>query len=241
MKDEVIKVIGKTYQLKALELANETISSLCLSSCRGCAGIGRQLHPLKAKNLMSDEVLKIEWKNDIRGFKSKFIKKSRAREFNYPTDISVNTSMVRWNRSSTASLETLKLDKIGLSSRLLQRPLVIIIVRSSRLQRLCAASSAPSGCSDVAGCCLQCRPCQRIGKLMLQREPNAGGGPRTDGGNPTEQKIASFIVLQHRQSIVRTRATDSSHPRLRLNGFLSSSVGYRHLWWLVLSTSHRLR
>ena len=111
--------MGQTYQSKALELANATISSLCLSSCRGCAWIGRQLHPMKAKNLMSDEVLKIRWKNDMRGFKSKSIKRSRAHKFNYPTVTSASTSRVRWNRSSTASLEgeRFETDKIGLSSR----------------------------------------------------------------------------------------------------------------------------
>ena len=74
---------------------------------------------MKAKNLMSDEVLKIRWKNDMRGFKSKSIKRSRAHKFNYPTVTSASTSRVRWNRSSTASLEgeRFETDKIGLSSR----------------------------------------------------------------------------------------------------------------------------
>ena len=31
-----------------------------------CAGIGRQLHPLKAKDLMKDKVIKIDWKYYMR-------------------------------------------------------------------------------------------------------------------------------------------------------------------------------
>ena len=32
-----------------------------------CAGIDRQLHPLKAKGLITDKVIEIDWKNDICG------------------------------------------------------------------------------------------------------------------------------------------------------------------------------
>ena len=32
-----------------------------------CAGISRQLHPLKAKDLIMDKVIEIDWKNDMRG------------------------------------------------------------------------------------------------------------------------------------------------------------------------------
>ncbi len=35
------------YQSKALELMNSAIPLSCLSALRGCARIGRQLHPLK--------------------------------------------------------------------------------------------------------------------------------------------------------------------------------------------------
>ena len=31
-----------------------------------CAGIDRQLHPMKAKDLMKDKVIKIDWKYDMR-------------------------------------------------------------------------------------------------------------------------------------------------------------------------------
>ena len=39
---------GSAYHLKALELASSTKSSDSQYVPRGCAGIGRQLHPLKA-------------------------------------------------------------------------------------------------------------------------------------------------------------------------------------------------
>ena len=42
------------YQSKALDIANLTIPLLCQSAHRGCAGTGRQLHLLKANDLMMD-------------------------------------------------------------------------------------------------------------------------------------------------------------------------------------------
>ena len=32
-----------------------------------CAGISRQLYPLKAKDLIKDKVIEIDWKSDMRG------------------------------------------------------------------------------------------------------------------------------------------------------------------------------
>ena len=40
-----------------------TVPSLCHSAHRGCAGIGRQLHPLKVQDLMKENLVKIIWKN----------------------------------------------------------------------------------------------------------------------------------------------------------------------------------
>ena len=56
---------GQAYQLKALELTNSTISLIYQSAQCGCAGIGRQLHPLKAKDLLKDKVIEIKWENDM--------------------------------------------------------------------------------------------------------------------------------------------------------------------------------
>ena len=42
--------------MKAIEVTNATIPMLWESAQQGCAGIGRQLHPLKAKDLMKDKV-----------------------------------------------------------------------------------------------------------------------------------------------------------------------------------------
>ena len=53
--------------MKALELADSKILSLSQPAHRGCAGIGRQLHPLKAEDLMKEDVIKIKPKNDMRG------------------------------------------------------------------------------------------------------------------------------------------------------------------------------
>ena len=53
------------YQLKALELANSTIPFLYQSDNCGCAGIGRQLPPLKAKDLLRDKVIETKRKNDM--------------------------------------------------------------------------------------------------------------------------------------------------------------------------------
>ena len=44
---------------------NLTIPMLWHSACWGCAGISRQLHPLKVKNPMRDRVIKIKEKNDV--------------------------------------------------------------------------------------------------------------------------------------------------------------------------------
>ena len=41
-----------------------------------CAGISRQLHPLKAKDLIKDKVIEIDWKNYMRGY----AKQSKALE-----------------------------------------------------------------------------------------------------------------------------------------------------------------
>ena len=32
-----------------------------------CGGISRQLHPLKAKDLIKDKVIEIDWNYDMRG------------------------------------------------------------------------------------------------------------------------------------------------------------------------------
>ena len=32
-----------------------------------CAGISYQLHPLKAKDMIKDKVIEIDWKNDMCG------------------------------------------------------------------------------------------------------------------------------------------------------------------------------
>ena len=40
-------IYSAAYQSKALELMNSAIPLSCPSAHRGCAGIGRQLHPLK--------------------------------------------------------------------------------------------------------------------------------------------------------------------------------------------------
>ena len=50
-----MKMYSSAYQSKALELTNTAIPSLCLWAHRGCAGISRQLHPLKVKDLMKDK------------------------------------------------------------------------------------------------------------------------------------------------------------------------------------------
>ena len=44
---------------------NLIVPFLYHSAYRGYAGIGRQLHPLKAKDLLEDNVIEIERKNDI--------------------------------------------------------------------------------------------------------------------------------------------------------------------------------
>ena len=49
------------------KLANSSTSLLCQSAHQGCAGIGRQRHPLKAKDLMKDKVNKIDGKNYMCG------------------------------------------------------------------------------------------------------------------------------------------------------------------------------
>ena len=45
------------------KLANSSTSLLCQSAHQGCAGIGRQLHPLKVKDLIKDKVLGTKGKN----------------------------------------------------------------------------------------------------------------------------------------------------------------------------------
>ena len=56
---------GKAYQLKALELTNSTIPLIYQSAHCGCAGIGRQLHPMKAKDLLKDKLIEIKRENDM--------------------------------------------------------------------------------------------------------------------------------------------------------------------------------
>ena len=56
---------GQAYQLKALELTNSAIPLIYQSAHCGCAGIGRQLHPLKAKDLLKDKVIEIKRENDM--------------------------------------------------------------------------------------------------------------------------------------------------------------------------------
>ena len=59
-------ICSSAYQLKALELAHSTVPSLCQSAHRGCAGIGRQLLPLKVEYLMKDEVVKAKTDRKMR-------------------------------------------------------------------------------------------------------------------------------------------------------------------------------
>ena len=71
MKDEVIdtkwknRIQGYVYQSKALELKKSTILLSCLSEHLGCAGIARQLHPLKSSVLMKDKVIKTKRYNTM--------------------------------------------------------------------------------------------------------------------------------------------------------------------------------
>ena len=58
MRDQLIKIECKnecgfkqTHQSKALDDTNTAITFQCQSAHRGCAGISRQLHTLKAKDL----------------------------------------------------------------------------------------------------------------------------------------------------------------------------------------------
>ena len=56
---------GYAYQSNYLEFRKSTIPILYQSLHRGCAGIGRQLHPLKAKDVMKDRVIKTKPKNNM--------------------------------------------------------------------------------------------------------------------------------------------------------------------------------
>ena len=58
---------SSAYRLKALELVNSTALSLCLSAHLGYAGISRQLHPMKAKDLITHKVNQIKQKKGIQG------------------------------------------------------------------------------------------------------------------------------------------------------------------------------
>ena len=49
---------SSAYQFKALQLVNLTAPSLSQSAHQGYAGISRPLHPLKAKDLMMDRVIR---------------------------------------------------------------------------------------------------------------------------------------------------------------------------------------
>ena len=77
------------------------------SACWGCAGISRQLHPLKVKDPMKDRVIKIKEENDVRINIIMFtsIWSSWAREFNHSIIVQVSTPRVCYNQSSTAYLE----------------------------------------------------------------------------------------------------------------------------------------
>ena len=55
-----------SYQSKALELGNSSIPSSYQPAHQGCAGIGRQLHPLKMISLMREKVIEIEYENEMR-------------------------------------------------------------------------------------------------------------------------------------------------------------------------------
>ena len=48
-------IYSKADQTEALDIPNSTIPLVCHSAHRGYAGSGRQLHPLKAKDWMSDK------------------------------------------------------------------------------------------------------------------------------------------------------------------------------------------
>ena len=61
------KINSSAYQSKALGLTNSIITLPCQSAHWGCAGISRQLHPLKVNDLMKDKVIKIKGRNDMRG------------------------------------------------------------------------------------------------------------------------------------------------------------------------------
>ena len=58
------------YISKALKLVNLTAPSLCQSADQRYAGIGCQLHHLKAKDLMMGKVIKMQLKNDTVDLRS---------------------------------------------------------------------------------------------------------------------------------------------------------------------------
>ena len=94
-------IYSSAYQTKAFEPTNSAIPSLYRSRC---AGISRQLHPLKGKDLMKDKVVKFDWQIDMCGF----AKQSTALELansSVPLVMPVGRSRVCWNWSSTTSLE----------------------------------------------------------------------------------------------------------------------------------------
>ena len=63
IKNQSEKFISSSaYQSKALDLAHSATPPLCQSGHRGCAGIGRQLLPLKVSYHMRDKVIKIDQK-----------------------------------------------------------------------------------------------------------------------------------------------------------------------------------
>ena len=51
---------GSAYHFKALELANSTNVSVSQYAYRGCAGIARQLHPMKAGGSMNGSQTNID-------------------------------------------------------------------------------------------------------------------------------------------------------------------------------------
>ena len=59
--------------MRAVELANSTIELFCQSAHRGCAGIDRQLHPLKVKDLMKTGVVKFKRENVMLSYAYKSI------------------------------------------------------------------------------------------------------------------------------------------------------------------------
>ena len=76
--------------------------------------IGHQPHPLKAKDMIKEKVIEIDKKKKLKKLYAGLSianESSWARKFKGPIVSSVCTPWMRWNRSSTASLEGIRLDQ----------------------------------------------------------------------------------------------------------------------------------